>query len=350
MTLKKAMAERGLTAAALGAFFGVSAAHAARWISHESKFRKDRLQHLRTEFLQMGVDTFAPIERELTGVQYDGRANCRRWHKEHAMPKTERKINYPRHVGFGLTPEEFHMIRSLGGAPRKCGVLYRRIIDFAVVRNRRRITTIKRLVGKSLADLKEERDESVRGPIRVTVHLNDEQVENLNWLALSHGIAVKHAIKKYIREYFEQPGPCHPALEQAKLWKTENTPYRERPINYPRVFSFGLTPEEFRMIRSLGGGPRKYGILFRMVIDFATVRYKRRIATIKRLVGKSLARLKEERENSTRGPIAAVVQLSDVQLVNLNWLALSHGLTVEQTVKKYILEYYNLMKGAKQND
>ena len=103
------------------------------------------------------------------------------------------------------------------------------------------------------------------------------------------------------------------------------------------------------MIRSLGGAPRKYGILYRRIIDFAVVRNSRRIATIKKLIGMSLEELKEEREESVKGPIAAVVQLNDARLEDLSWLALSHGLTVEHTIKKYIKEYYDLMKGTKEN-
>lgn len=349
-TLKEAMAERGLSAADLGAFFSTTEAHAARWMNHESKFRKSRLQHLRIEFLRMGVDEFAPIHRELTCVQYDNAVNCRRWKKENPMPRMERKINFPHQWSFGLSPEEFQLIRSLGGAPRKYGILYRRIIDFAVVLYKRRIATIKRLIGMSLKDLKDTRSNSVRGTIHTIVHLSDEQLDALRWLALSHGLTIEQTIQKYIKDYFEQTKGMCPALEQAKPWKNENTPYRKRPINYPRVFPFCVTPDEFLMILSLGGGPRKYGILYRRIIDFATVRYKRRIATIKRLVGKSLARLKEEREESVRGPIAAVVQLTDAHLENLNWLALSHGLTIEHTIKKYIREYYDLMKGTKRNE
>ena len=351
-TLKEAMAERCLSAADLGAFFSTTEAHAARWMNHESKFRKSRLQHLRIEFLRMGVDSFAPIYEELTCVQYDNAANCRRWQKEHAMPKMERKINYPHQWSFGLTPEEFRMVQSLGGVSRKCGILYRRIIEFAVVRNSPRITTIKGLVGKSLAELKVEREKFVRGPIKATVHLNDELLENLNWLALSHGLTLEHIIKKYIKEYFELTIQCHgqdmiPKLEPDKTWKIQNTPYRKRPINYPRLWSFGITQEELHMIRSMGGSPRKYSILYRRIIEFAAVQNSRRIATIKRLIGKSLAKLKEEREEYARGPIAAVAQLTDAQLENLNWLALSHGLTIEHTIKKYIREYYELMKGTK---
>ena len=202
-TLKRAMKERGLTAADLGAFFSTTEAHAARWMNHDSKFRKNRLQHLRTEFLRMGVDEFEPIYRELTGVVYDNAANCRRWQKEHAMPKMERKINYPHPWGFGITPNEFLMIRSVGGAPRKYGIIYRRIIDYATIKNKRRIAAIKRLVGMSLEELKDTRANSVRGPIHTVVHLTDAQLENLNWLALSHGLTIEHTIKKYIREYYD---------------------------------------------------------------------------------------------------------------------------------------------------
>ena len=118
------------------------------------------------------------------------------------MPKTERKINFPHQWSFGLTPEEFRMVQSLGGVSRKCGILYRRIIEFAAVRNSPRITTIKGLVGKSLAELKVEREKFVRGPIKATVHLNDELLENLNWLALSHGLTLEHIIKKSIKDYY----------------------------------------------------------------------------------------------------------------------------------------------------
>ena len=202
-TLKEAMAERGLSAADLGAFFSTTEAHAARWMDHESKFRKSRLQHLRIEFLRMGVDSFAPIYEELTGVQYDNAANCRRWKKENAMPKMERKINYPRPLVFGITPGEFLMIRGLGGASRKYGIIYRRIIDFATIQNKRRIKAIKRLVGKSLSELQEERENSRRGPIHTIVHLTDKQMEDLHWLALSHGLTLEHTIKKYIKEYYD---------------------------------------------------------------------------------------------------------------------------------------------------
>ena len=101
------------------------------------------------------------------------------------------------------------------------------------------------------------------------------------------------------------------------------------------------------MIRSMGGSPRKYSILYRRIIEFAAVQNSRRIVTIKRLIGKSLAKLKEERKEYARGPIAAVAQLTDAQLENLNWLALSHGLTLEHIIKKSIKDYYYMMKGTK---
>ena len=203
MTLKEAMAERGLTAADLGAFFGVTEAHAARWMDHQNKIRRDQLQKLRIEFLGMGVDTFEPIKRELTGVQFDVRANTRRWKKANAMPKTERKINYPRCYPFGISPEEFIMVRSLGGGPRKNGILLRKIIDYATGLNSKRIRTIKKLIGMSLEELQTARAGSTRGPISTVVHLTDTQLDNLRWLALSHGLTIEQTIKKYLREYYQ---------------------------------------------------------------------------------------------------------------------------------------------------
>ena len=70
-TLKEAMAERGLTAANLGAFFGVTETHAAQWMNHQKKVHRTKLVKLRDAFLNMGIDTFEPIRKELTSVEID---------------------------------------------------------------------------------------------------------------------------------------------------------------------------------------------------------------------------------------------------------------------------------------
>ena len=74
---------------------------------------------------------------------------------------------------------------------------------------------------------------------------------------------------------------------------------------------------------------------------------------MRQLIGMSLDELKKAREKATRGPIESVVHLTKKQYEKLTWLALSRGMTLEQTIKNCIFEYYevtkkiNLPKGVK---
>ena len=202
-TLKEAMAERGLSAADLGAFFGVSEAHAARWMNHQNKVHWTRLAKLRDEFLCMGIDTFAPIREELTSVEFDQKANLARWKTERKLwGKKKRPKRYLCAYSFGLTHKQFTMVRELGGVSGKYGILYRKIIDFAIHRHPSRIKSMRQLLGMSLEDLRKAREKASRGPITTVVHLAPKKYEKLVWLALSRGMTIEQTIKDCIFEYY----------------------------------------------------------------------------------------------------------------------------------------------------
>lgn len=203
-TLKEAMAERGLTAADLGAFFGVTETHAAQWMNHQKKVHRTKLVKLRDAFLNMGIDTFEPIRKELTSVEIDKKTYYDSWKTERKLwGKKRQKKKYTYHYTFGLTPEQYKIVRELGGRFRQYGNLYREIIDFVIRSHPSRIKSMRQLIGMSLDELKKAREKATRGPIESVVHLTKKQYEKLTWLALSRGMSLEQTIKNCIFEYYE---------------------------------------------------------------------------------------------------------------------------------------------------
>ena len=311
MTLKEAMAERGLTAADLGAFFGVTEAHAVCWMNHQSKIHFKRLGQLRTEFLRMGIDSFAPIREELTGVQYDDHANYLR----------RKLLKNQKQPAPGLKPAD------RGGVPMSM--------------------TLKEAMaerGLTAADLGAFFGVTEAHAARWMNHQNKIHYTKLHKLRTDF---LCMGLDEFTPIFVELRCVQYDPQANRQRWKAERKlrGKKKRPIRYPCRYGFGLTPEQFAMVRELGGEFGKYGILYRKIIDFAIRRHPSRIKSMRQLIGMSLEDLRKAREKASRGPIDAVVQLTPKQYEKLNWLALSRGMTIEQTIKDCIFEYYKIMKG-----
>lgn len=199
-TLKEAMAERGLTAADLGAFFGVSEERAAGWVNHSNRFPPLLKRQLQQNFLGMGYDEFQPISDELGSVQYNPQNERKREKERRKTGKPRvRRLRYSCRISLELEPEDIQFINA-GRIFRQNDVI-RKIVDFGIRKNAARIAAMKKVLGISLDEWTKRMNEYGKGPCYLNTLISRESGENLRWLALANGMSINATVMSLLREY-----------------------------------------------------------------------------------------------------------------------------------------------------
>ena len=206
-TLKEAMAERGLTAANLAAYFQTDEAHAERWMNHESKLHKKYYRLLRDGFLRMSFDEFRPILEELRSVRYDTAmvmASRRRLRSTFRQGQP-RPVNYPDRVTATVSANGLKILEAVAGSPVGRSKTYRKMIRWAVNANAKRIEAMKKLLGFSLEEWREysHRMSPGNSPCQVLINMEHKLKDDLQWLALANGLSMASMLEKILVDYAE---------------------------------------------------------------------------------------------------------------------------------------------------
>lgn len=204
-TLKEAMAERGLTAANLAAYFQTDEAHAERWMNHESKLHRKYYLLLRDGFLRMSFEEFRPILEELRSVRYDTAmvmASRRRLRSTFRQGQP-RPVNYPDRVTATVSANGLKILEAVAGSPVGRSKTYRKMIRWAVNANAKRIEAMKKLLGFSLEEWREysHRMSPGNSPCQVLINMEHKLKDDLQWLALANGLSMASMLEKILVDY-----------------------------------------------------------------------------------------------------------------------------------------------------
>lgn len=205
-TLKEAMAERGLTAANLAAYFQTDEAHAERWMNHESKLHKKYYLLLRDGFLRMSFEEFRPILEELRSVRYDtAMVMASRRRLRSTFHVKARPVNYPDRVTATVSANGLKILEAVAGSPVGRSKTYRKMIRWAVNANAKRIEAMKKLLGFSLEEWREysHRMSPGNSPCQVLINVEHKLKDDLQWLALANGLSMASMLEKILVDYAE---------------------------------------------------------------------------------------------------------------------------------------------------
>ena len=197
-TLKEAMKERGLTAADLATFFGVSEERAAGWVNHSNRFPPLWKRQLQQNFLGMGYDEFQPISDELGSVQYKRNLKQEARRNKTGKPRI-RRLRYSCRLTLDLEPEDVKFINA--GRVFNQNDVIRKIVDFGIRKNATRIAAMKKVLGISLDEWTKRMNEYGKGPCYLNILISRESGDNLRWLALANGMSINATVMALLREY-----------------------------------------------------------------------------------------------------------------------------------------------------